>query len=427
LFEDNYVAFSTIINFLDVLMAIISEFRGLRPKKEFVSQVAVLPYDVVSLDEARKIAMNNKMCFFHVTRPEIDFPNDVDTQDQAVFQHGKNYLAGMIKDKILVQDDSPFLYLYTQIMNGREQTGLIACVSIDDYRNKIIKKHELTREDKETERTRHTDIVNANSGQVFLIYHDSKSKKELIQKAMQIPPEYDFESEDGVRQTVRVIRDKKLIESFKNEFRNDVLYIADGHHRAAAAVRVGVQRRKENPGFTGDEEFNRFMAVIFPHSQLKILAYNRIVRDLNGMTRDEFIDKVSEKYKVENTDRMMPDSIHSVCMYLEASWYLLHPKSEPGNDPVNGLDVKLLQDLVLVPILGINDPRTDKRIDFIGGLNSVAELQKRVDSGSHKVAFSMFPTTIEQLMRVSDADGIMPPKSTWFEPKLRSGIVVHLL
>ena len=283
-------------------MAIISEFRGLRPKKEHVSQVAVLPYDVVSVEEARKIAQNNKTCFFHVTKPEIDFPNDVDMHDQAVFRHGKDYLAGLIKDNILVQDDTPFLYLYTQIMNGREQTGLIACVSIDDYRDKIIKKHELTREDKETERTRHTDIVNANTGQVFLIYRDSESKKELMKKAMQIAPEYDFASEDGVQQTVRVIRDKNLIESFKSAFKNDVLYIADGHHRAAAAVRVGMQRRKENPGYTGKEEFNRFMAVIFPHSQLKILAYNRVVRDLNGMTKNQFIDALSEKFNVEKRD-----------------------------------------------------------------------------------------------------------------------------
>jgi uncharacterized protein (DUF1015 family) len=408
-------------------MAIISEFRGLRPKKELVSQVAVLPYDVVSVEEARKIAQNNRTCFFHVTKPEIDFPNDVDMHDQAVFRHGKDYLAGLIKDNILVQDDTPFLYLYTQIMNGREQTGLIACVSIDDYRDKIIKKHELTREDKETERTRHTDIVNANTGQVFLIYRDSESKKELMKKAMQIAPEYDFASEDGVQQTIRVIRDQNLIESFKSAFKNDVLYIADGHHRAAAAVRVGMQRRKENPGYTGKEEFNRFMAVIFPHSQLKILAYNRVVRDLNGMTKNQFIDALSEKFNVEKREASMPDSVHSICMYLEGSWYLLRPGFEPVNDPINSLDVKILQDIVLGPILGIKDPRTDKRIDFIGGLNSVAELQKRVDSGTHKVAFSMFPTTLDQLLRVSDTDGIMPPKSTWFEPKLRSGIVVHLL
>lgn len=408
-------------------MATISEFRGLRPKKEFVSQVAVLPYDVVSIDEARKIARNNTICFFHVIKPEIDFPNDIDTHDQSVFQHGKDYLAGMIKDKILIQDESPCLYLYTQIMNGREQTGLIACVSIDDYHNKIIKKHELTREDKETERTRHTDTVNANTGQVFLIYRDSESKKELMKKAMRITPEYDFASEDGVRQMVRVIHDKGLIESFKSAFKDDVLYIADGHHRAAAAVRVGMQRRKEKSGYTGDEEFNRFMAVIFPHRQLKILAYNRVVRDLNGMTEKQFIDALSEKFSVEKTDRMIPDAVHSICMYLEGSWYLLRPAFEQGNDPINSLDVKLLQDLVLGPILGIKDPRTDKRIDFIGGLNSVAELQKRVDAGTHTVAFSMYPTTLEQLMRVSDTNGIMPPKSTWFEPKLRSGILVHLL
>ena len=408
-------------------MAKISEFRGLRPKREFVSKVAVLPYDVVSTEEARNIARNNTICFFHVSKPEIDFPGDTDAGEQSVFQHGKNYLAGMIRDGILFQDDDPCLYLYTQIMKGREQTGIIACVDIDDYLNGTIKKHEQTREEKETERTLHMDVINANTGQVFLFYRDDGSKQRLFQKAMAIAPEYDFTSEDGVRQIVRVVSDNTMIASLKAAFRDDILYIADGHHRAAAAVRVGVQRRQLNPGYTGNEEFNRFMAVIFPKSQLKILAYNRIVRDLNGMSTAKFLNSISGDVAVAVTDRPAPESVHEIGMYCDGTWYLLRPKFDPGDDPIASLDVSILQKWILGPILGITNPRTDTRIDFIGGTNSVIEIQKRVDRGSHRVAFSLFPTSIEELMRVSDTDGIMPPKSTWFEPKLRSGILIHLL
>lgn len=408
-------------------MAIISEFRGLRPIKDTVSKISVLPYDVVSSQEARRISADNPLSFFHVTKPEIDFSDDVDTKDGRVFASGKEYLNRLIQDGAMVQDDTPSLYLYTQIMDGREQTGLIACVSIDDYLNKKIKKHELTREDKETERTRHTDIVDANCGQVFLFYKDSGSKKELLDRAMQLPKEYDFVSADGVRQILRVIRDRGLIESLKQSFREDTLYIADGHHRAAAAVRVGVERRKKNPGYSGSEEFNRFMAVIFPHSQLKILPYNRVVRDLHGSTNDGFIKKLSDTFIVEKAENAEPKSVHSISMYMGGSWHLLRLRFDPGSDPINSLDVKILQEYVLGPLLGIKDPRTDKRIDFVGGKSSISEIQKRVDSGMFAIAFSLYPTTIEQLMRVSDTDGIMPPKSTWFEPKLQSGIVVHLL
>jgi len=376
-------------------MAIIKEFMGLRPKKEFVERVSVLPYDVVSTEEARHIAKNNDVCFFHVSKPEIDFSDDIDTHDRKVFQHGKDYLYDMKKKGIFVQDAEPCLYLYSQIMDGREQTGLIACVSIDDYINKKIKKHELTREDKELERTTHIDILGANTGQVFLFFNDAGSKKSLFNAAMQLPAEYDYVSGDGVRQIIRPIRDRKLIDSIKSALKDDVLYIADGHHRAAAAVRVGTQRRKENPGFTGKEEFNFFMAVIFPHSQLKILPYNRIVRDLNGMSHEQFMEKISEKFSVAKTGKPAPESVHDICMYLEKSWYLLRPKFNPGADPIGSLDVNILQENVLIPILGIKNPRTDKRIDFVGGKKSVGEIQKRVDNGSFKVAFSMYPTTID--------------------------------
>ncbi len=408
-------------------MALLHDFRGLRPKKDLVSRVSVLPYDVVSTDEARKAGGNNPYSFFHISKPEIDFPDTIDSHDPRVFEHGKEYLSRMVRDGVLVQDEAPCLYLYTQVMDGREQTGLIACVSIDDYINKVIKKHELTREDKELERTRHTDVLNVNSGQVFLFFRDSGSKRQLFEQAMRIEPEYDFRTGDGVRQVVRVIRDRAMIASFKDAFRDDVLYIADGHHRAASAVRVGMERRKANRGHNGSEEYNRFMAVIFPHSQLKILAYNRIIRDLNGLTADTFIKKLSENFKVEKTGLTVPETIHTICMYLGSAWYLLAPRFDPGDDPIISLDVKIFQEYVLGPVLGIMDPRTDKRIDFIGGTNSVAELKERVDSGEFTVAFSLYPTTLEQLMRVSDTDGIMPPKSTWFEPKLQSGLVVHLL
>jgi len=411
----------------DYVMATIHDFKGLRPKKEFVSKVSVLPYDVISTEEARQAGSANPLSFFHVTKPEIDFQNLTDVHDERVFEHGRDYLNKMIHDGIFIQDDEPCLYLYTQVMDGREQTGLIACVSIDDYQEKKIKKHELTREDKEIERTKHTDIVNANAGQVFLFFRDSGDKQALFESAMRLEPVYDFISGDGVRQIVRIIRDREMIESLKSSFQDDVLYIADGHHRAASAVRVGMERRKANPAHSGSEEYNSFMAVIFPHSQLKILAYNRIVRDLNGCSGNEFIKKLSEKFTVERTSLRVPDKIHTICMYLESTWYLLSPRFDPGNDPINSLDVKIFQEYVLGPMLGITDPRTDKRIDFIGGKESVDKLQERVDSGMFQVAFSMYPTTIDQLMRVSDTDGIMPPKSTWFEPKLQSGIVVHLL
>ncbi len=408
-------------------MAAISEFKGLRPHKEYVARVSVLPYDVVSTEEARKLAGDNKLSFFHVSKPEIDFPRDADTHDPKIFNHGRDYLKKLISDGIYFQESTPCMYLYTQIMDGREQTGLIACVSIDDYQNKIIKKHELTREDKEIERTRHTDIINANTGQVFLFYKDSETKQQLIKDAMMLEAEYDFESADGVRQIVRIIKDRGMIEQFKAAFKDDVLYIADGHHRAASAVRVGMERRKASPGYTGAEEFNRFMAVIFPHRQLKIIAYNRIVRDLHGKTEEEFIAEVSENFIVEKTEKKSSENVHELFMYTGGSWYRLAPRFIPEEDPISSLDVKILQEYILGPVLGIEDPRTDKRINFIGGKNSVDEIQKSVDSGSYRVAFSLCPTKIEQLMSVSDMDGIMPPKSTWFEPKLQSGIVIHLL
>jgi uncharacterized protein (DUF1015 family) len=294
--------------------------------------------------------------------------------------------------------------------------------------NGVIKRHELTREDKENDRAAHIDVVGANTGQVFLFFDDDGSKKQYFQKALTILPEYDFVSEDdGVRQIIRVIDDKDLIEAFSSAFQREVLYIADGHHRAAAAVRVGMKRRKQNPNFTGEEEFNRFMAVIFPHSQLRILAYNRVVKGLNGLSSGGFLERVADDFYIQKTKRSKPESFHEICMYIDRAWRVLNPRFDPGNDPVRSLDVTLLQNHLLGPVLGIFDPRTDKRIEFVGGEDSIIRLSAMIESGGYAVGFSLFPTGIEQLIKVSNADAIMPPKSTWFVPKLKSGLVVHLI
>ncbi len=408
-------------------MAQIREFKGIRPRKDLADKVAELPYDVLNSQEARTIAAGNEFSFFHISKPEIDLDEQINPYDEAVYRKGKENLERFIQKGVLAQDNRPCLYLYTQIMNGRAQTGLVASVNIDDYLNNRVKKHELTRADKEQDRTTHLDILNANTGPVFLLYHEDGKKESLFKKALEITPEYDFTAPDGISHILRVIDDPELIRSFGESFKNDILYIADGHHRAASAVRVGQLRRKANPSYTGDEEFNWFLAVIFPHNQLKILPYNRVIRDFNGMNQDEFIAAIEKKYTVTASGLKEPDRIHSFSFYCSKQWYTLVPKFDIPDDPIEGLDVKILQNTVLDPLLGIKDPRTDKRIDFIGGIRGTGELEKLVDSGNFIAAFSMYPTTVEQLINVSESDGIMPPKSTWFEPKLRSGMVVHLL
>ena len=408
-------------------MAQIRPFKGLRPKPDLAEAVAELPYDVVNSEEARNIAEGNTRSFFHITKPEIDMEPGINIYDSSVYSAGKNALQRFIADGTLQQDEEPMLYLYTQVMNGKAQTGLVACVSIDDYVEKRVKKHELTREDKEKDRTTHLDILNANTGPVFLLYRENGTKKQLFAEGMKAEAVYDFEAEDGVRHTLRPIADQALIEKFVQAFGPENLYIADGHHRAASAVRVGLNRREDNPSYTGDEEFNSFLTVIFPHDELGILAYNRVVKDLNGMEPQSFIEALKGNFTVEETSEKEPATTKAFSMYLEGKWYAVKPTFEVSNDPIDGLDVKILQDHLLQPLLGIEDPRTDSRISFVGGIRGTVELEKLVDSGAQKVAFSMYPTTLEQLMDVSDVDGIMPPKSTWFEPKLRSGLVVHLL
>jgi len=408
-------------------MAKIRNFKGLRPAKDLAAKICELPYDVVSSAEAKSIAKGNKYSFFHISKPEIDLPDSTDVYDASVYKSGKNTLDAFIKEGYMFQDEEPRFYLYSQVMDGRTQTGLVACVSIDDYLEDRIKKHELTREDKERDRTIHLDQLNANTGPVFLFFHEDGTKKGLYERSLEIKPEYDITTDDGVRHIFRIITDDQTINEFVKTFSDTTLYIADGHHRAASAVRVGTERRNKKPGYTGNEEFNWFLGVIFPHDQLRIMPYNRAVQDLNGMGKIEFFEKVALNFTISKSGTKMPDSVRSFSMYIEGEWFTLVPKFDVSSDPVEGLDVQILQKKILDPILGIKDPRKDKRIEFIGGIRGTGELEKLVNSGDFAVAFSMYPTTIEQLIEVSDSGKTMPPKSTWFEPKLRSGLVLHLL
>lgn len=408
-------------------MAKIRTFRGIRPVKDLAHKIAELPYDVVSLPEVIAIAGNNPYNFYHVTRSEMDLAPGTDPYSPEVYKKAKETFDMFQSKGYMLIDREPIFYLYSQVMDGRTQTGIVACADVDDYLNEIIKKHELTREEKELDRTRHIDITKANTGPVFLIYRDSDEKRKLVEKAMAAVPVYDFTAVDGIRHIVRLIDNKALIAELQKSFVSDELYIADGHHRAASAVRVAKMRREKNPGYTGEEEFNGFLSVIFPHTQLKILAYNRVVKDLNGMSRDEFIKKLGEEFTVEKSDRKVPVKVNTFSMYTGKEWYSITPKFDISKDPIESLDVTIIQKKVLAPLLGINDPRKDKRIDFVGGIRGTAELEKIVDSGDFALAFSMYPTEIEQLMDVSDAGLIMPPKSTWFEPKLRDGLLVHEL
>ena len=408
-------------------MVAIREFKGLRPGRGLADKLAELPYDVVSSEEARVIARGNQYSFFHISKPEIDLPDTVYPYDAIVYETGRNNFNSFIRQLFLQREDRPKLYLYSQIMHGRQQNGLVACVSIDDYLNKKVKKHELTREDKEKDRTRHIEVLNAQTGPVFLFYKEDDTRRKLYEQALKLEPVYNFTASDGIQHILRVIDSADLIKSFKKGFADDSLYIADGHHRAASAVRVGLNRRKKNPSSTGSEEYNYFLAVIFPHDQLQILAYNKVVKDLNRRSKDAYLAEIGKRFSAAKTGLKVPESIHQFCMYLDGEWYTLTPQCAIPDDPIKSLDVQILQDMLLEPVLGIKDPRTDKRIDFIGGIRGTEELEKLVNAGGYQVAFSMYPTTIEQLMRVADSNNIMPPKSTWFEPKLRSGLVVHVL
>ena len=410
-------------------MARIEPFRGLRAGKDIAGQVASPPYDVLNSKEAKALTANNKLSFLRISKPEVDLPDGIDLYSDEVYAKAKENFELFIKEKIFTQDQTRNFYIYKQTWKGHTQIGLVACASCQDYQDDIIKKHEFTREDKEKDRMRHIKTLNAQSGPVFLTFKQRDEIDALVKKAMKKNPVYDFEK-DEVRHIFYVVDDPDLVTAIKQAFAKvDYLYVADGHHRSAAATNVKIERQQQNPNHTGDEEYNFFLAVIFPHNQMKILPYNRVVKDLCGMCKAEFFLEISGKFDYEETDLKVPPKSGQYCLYIDGKWYLL--KAKPGSfnkdDAVASLDVAILQNNLLDPVLGIKNPRKDKRIDFVGGIRGTAELEKLVDSGEFKIAFSLYPTTIEQLFKVADAGQVMPPKSTWFEPKLKSGLVIHLL
>ncbi|MDD2587054.1 MAG: DUF1015 family protein, partial [Syntrophomonadaceae bacterium] len=402
-------------------MAVVKPFKAIRPTPELSAKVAALPYDVMDSDEAREMVKDNPYSFLHVDKAEVDLDPSIDLYDKRVYEKARDTLNKMIADGVFIQDEKPCLYIYQQKMDNRVQTGIVGCTSIDEYMNNIIKKHEHTRADKEQDRINHVDYCDANTGPIFLTYRNTKEISNIVAEWVKKKPVYDILSEDGITHTVWVIDDEATVNKLVDLFtRIDYLYIADGHHRSASAVKVGQMRRKQNPVYTGDEEFNYFLSVIFPDNDLYVMDYNRVVKDLNGNSAEEFMHKVEEKFAVSLYDGegpYKPETKKTYGMYLEGKWYILKAKQGTFNadDPVDRLDVSILQNNILHPILGIEDPRTDKRIDFIGGIRGLKELERRVDSGM-KVAFSMYPTMIEDLMDIADAGKVMPPKSTWFEP-----------
>lgn len=411
-------------------MALYRAFKAFRPEKSKQALIPALPYDVMNSDEAREMVKGNPYSFLHIDKAEIDLPKGTDIYSDEVYKKAKENLDNLEKTGDLIQDKKPCFYIYRQIMNGRSQTGIVGCASIDDYMNNVIKKHEHTLAIKEQDRIRHVDTCNANTGPIFLTYR----KNDVISNAVNEwvnshEAVYDFVA-DGVTQTVWAIDDDDIINTVSNEFAKiDALYIADGHHRCASAVKVGQKRREEKPDYTGDEEFNFFLSVAFPDDELEIMDYNRVVKDLNGMSREEFLDAVSNSFEAEKVDtQYKPTKRHTFGMLIENDWYKLTAKDSiiDESDPVKRLDVSILQDNLLSPILDIDDPKTNDRIDFIGGIRGLDELERRCKDDM-KLAFAMYPTSIDDLMSIADANLIMPPKSTWFEPKLLSGIFIHHL
>lgn len=411
-------------------MAVIRPFKAYRPCKGMEQIIAALPYDVYNRAEAKAVVTRNPDSFLAIDRAETGLDDSVDTYAPQVYERAASLLKSRIAQGQFICDDTPCYYLYELIMDGRSQTGIVACASIDDYCNNVIKKHENTRADKEEDRIRHVDICNMQTGPIFLAYRSTEALKNIVKETKNnLDPVYSFVSDDGIGHNVWMISDREKVESIKHSFEEiSSVYIADGHHRCASAVKVGLKRREENPGFTGKEEFNYFLSVLFPDDELKILDYNRVVKDLNGYNVEQFLELVSEKFTVEKAEgQVHPGRKGEFGMYLEDCWYRLTAKeSILSPDAVEGLDVSILQHYLLEPILGIGDPRTDKRIDFVGGIRGLDELEKRVHSDM-EVAFSMYPTAISELFAVADSNRLMPPKSTWFEPKLRSGLFLHSL
>ena len=412
-------------------MVAVHPFRAVRPQRQDVKDVASYPYDVIDSREARILTRENAKSFLHIVKSEVDLPDDIVSDCEEVYERARENLHAFLRKGTLFQEDKDALYVYRQGMGAHHQYGIVGCINAADYESGVIKRHELTRSDKEADRTRHIDRVSAQTGPLFLTYRASTTIDGIVEQITAGEPEYDFIADDGIRHTAWIVSDADLIEGLREGFgRLDSLYIADGHHRTAAAARVARARREANPAHDGTEEYNRIMAVIFPDLQLKIMDYNRVVRDLAGLDDDAFIAKVCKRFDISNDfGQRSPQGKGEFGMYLKGVWYRLRIKDRipDEEDPVAALDVSLLQDNLLGPVLGIGDPRTDDRITFVGGIRGMDELERLVDSGAYAVAFSLYPTTMDQIMRIADKGEIMPPKSTWFEPKLRSGMFVHLL
>lgn len=413
-------------------MAIIKPFEAVRPAENHAVEVVSLPYDVMNSAEARQMANGNPNSFLHVSRAEIDFPEEVDEHSQQVYDKARDNFYKMMNDGVLIQDAYPFLYIYSQNMNGRIQTGLVASSSVEDYFNGVIKKHEFTRPEKEEDRIRHMETVQAHVGPIFLTYPQNNSVDKIITAITEKEdPIYNVLTKDNIQHRVWVVRDDDTISTLTTIFKNEIpfTYIADGHHRTASAAKVGLKLKEQNPNHYGTEEYNFFLSVLFPDNQLQIMDYNRLIRDLNGLSDEGFLQSIKLKFKVQSSNlaNVKPTAIHQFGMYLNGTWYTLEANSDiVKQDPIGILDVTILQENVLSPLLGINDPRTDKRIDFVGGIRGLKELQRRVDNGEMKIAFALYPVSLKQLMDIADSGNVMPPKSTWFEPKLRDGFFSHL-
>lgn len=413
-------------------MAKVKPFRGVRPPRELVEEVVSRPYDVLNSEEARKEAEGNEKSLYHIIKPEIDFEPGTDEHDPKVYDKAVENFKKFQKEGWLVQDSKENYYIYAQTMEGRTQYGFVVGAWVNDYMEGRIKKHELTRRDKEEDRMKHVRVNNANIEPVFFAFPDNEALEQIIREVTAKTPEYDFVAPDGFGHTLWVIDDDATIAKVTEEFEKiPYLYIADGHHRSAAAALVGAEKAKNNPNHKGDEEYNYFLAVAFPASHLRIIDYNRVVKDLNGLTEDEFLNKLKENFEVEDkgADIYSPSGLHNFALYLGGKWYSLtaKPGTYDDNDPIGVLDVTVSSNLILRDILGITDLRSDKRIDFVGGIRGLGELKRRVDNGEMKMALALYPVTMDQLMNIADSGNIMPPKTTWFEPKLRSGLIIHKL
>jgi uncharacterized protein (DUF1015 family) len=412
-------------------MAIVKPFAGLRPRADLAEKIASRPYDVLNSDEARVEVKGNPYSFLHVTKSEVDLPENVDIHSDVVYQKAKETLAQFIEKGWLVKDSSPCYYVYAQTMWGKTQYGIVGSASIEDYEKNIIKKHELTRPDKEEDRKQHITVTQANAEPVFFAYPDNLGIDIIVSETTKEEPVYSFTLEDGVSHALWVINDPATVCRIEEIFEEEIpfTYIADGHHRTASAARVGIEKRNANPNHTGKEEYNFFMAVHFPASQLTIIDYNRVLRDLNGLSEADVLEKLADGFEIENKGKTeyKPSGLHNFSMYLGGHWYSLTAKAGTYNDsdPIGVLDVTILSNLALTPIFNITDLRNSQRIDFVGGIRGLGELKKRVDSGEMKVAFALYPVSMEQLINIADSGNIMPPKTTWFEPKLRSGLFLH--